>query len=150
MNFSWRCSKCLLSCTQFTYSYTTPKPGYHPPSSTDRVGFKPKKSNLPFDFWFSYAESSASIDPLGSSSPTTPFWSGLFGQRVDRRLGSCGRPESGSVESERELEEKRRVLRERERELIGRRKLRWRGSEAQNQKTKLIWLINFFLSFFYK
>ncbi|KAL3517064.1 hypothetical protein ACH5RR_023966 [Cinchona calisaya] len=90
------------------------KPRYRPPSSLDRAGIDPVKSNLPFDFRFSYTESSASVRPIGLREPKySPFgpgrldrvWTGVCAPAID--------PKVGSVESEKELEENRRVMRER-------------------------------------
>lgn len=90
------------------------KPRYRPPSSLDRTGLKPAHSDLPFDFRFSYTESSAKVRPIGLREPKySPFgpnrldrvWTGVCAPAVD--------PEVGSAESEKELEEKRSVLRDR-------------------------------------
>ncbi|XP_027108201.1 CRS2-associated factor 1, mitochondrial-like [Coffea arabica] len=91
-----------------------PKPRYRPPSSLDRAGLDPVKSNLPFDFRFSYTESSASVRPIGLREPKySPFGPG----RLDRSwTGVCAPavdPKEASIESEQELAENRRVMRER-------------------------------------
>lgn len=78
------------------------------------MALEPVKSDLPFDFRFSYTESSANVRPIGLREPKySPFGPG----RLDRSwTGVCAPavdPKVGSVETEKELEEKRRVLRER-------------------------------------
>ncbi|XP_020255439.1 LOW QUALITY PROTEIN: CRS2-associated factor 1, mitochondrial-like [Asparagus officinalis] len=57
------------------------KPPYKPPSSLDRSGQSPLRSDLPFDFRFSYTESSSNVKPIGLREPKySPFGPG----RVDR------------------------------------------------------------------
>ncbi|KAL3829605.1 hypothetical protein ACJIZ3_018407 [Penstemon smallii] len=89
------------------------KPRYRPPSSLDRSG-PAIKSELPFDFRFSYTDSSLKTRPIGLREPKySPFgpgvldrvWTGVCAPAVDPKVGSAG------VDSE--LEEKRRVMRER-------------------------------------
>ncbi|WMV11357.1 hypothetical protein MTR67_004742 [Solanum verrucosum] len=91
-----------------------PKPRYRPPSSLDRTGEKPLQSKLPFDFRFSYTESSTDVRPIGLREPKySPFgpgkldrvWTGVCAPVVD--------PKVGSPEDEKTVEEKRRVARER-------------------------------------
>ncbi|XP_019260044.1 PREDICTED: CRS2-associated factor 1, mitochondrial isoform X2 [Nicotiana attenuata] len=91
-----------------------PKPRYRPPSSLDRTGEKPVQSSLPFDFRFSYTESSTEVRPIGLREPKySPFgpgkldrvWTGVCAPVVD--------PKVGSAEDEKTVEEKRRVMRER-------------------------------------
>ncbi|XP_060218725.1 CRS2-associated factor 1, mitochondrial isoform X3 [Lycium barbarum] len=91
-----------------------PKPRYRPPSSLDRTGSKPVQSKLPFDFRFSYTESSTDVRPIGLREPKySPFgpgkldrvWTGVCAPVVD--------PKVGSPEDEKMVEEKRRVERER-------------------------------------
>lgn len=63
------------------------KPPYRPPSSLDRTGTKPLRSDLPFDFRFSYTESSPAVRPIGLREPKySPFGPG----RLDREwTGVC-------------------------------------------------------------
>lgn len=91
-----------------------PKPRYRPPSSLDRTGEKPLQSKLPFDFRFSYTESSPDVRPIGLREPKySPFgpgkldrvWTGVCAPVVD--------PKVGSPEDEKTVEEKRRVARDR-------------------------------------
>ncbi|XP_009611935.1 CRS2-associated factor 1, mitochondrial isoform X1 [Nicotiana tomentosiformis] len=91
-----------------------PKPRYRPPSSLDRTGEKPVQSSLPFDFRFSYTESSTEVRPIGLREPKySPFgpgkldrvWTGVCAPVVD--------PKVGSAEDEKTVKEKRRVMRER-------------------------------------
>ncbi|KAK6117776.1 hypothetical protein DH2020_048478 [Rehmannia glutinosa] len=86
---------------------------YRPPSSLERSD-PPIRSDLPFDFRFSYTESSARVRPIGLREPKySPFGPG----RVDRVwTGVCAPavdPKVGSAEVENDLEEKRRLMRER-------------------------------------
>ncbi|KAI3693331.1 hypothetical protein L6452_33166 [Arctium lappa] len=89
------------------------KPLYRPPSSLDRSGQKPIKSDLPFDFRFSYTESSPAVRPIGLREPKySPFgpervdrvWTGVCAPAVD--------PMAGKEEVEK-LEAKRKKIRER-------------------------------------
>lgn len=89
------------------------KPPYRPPSSLDRTGQEPAQSDLPFDFRFSYTESSPTVRPIGLREPKySPFgpgrlnrvWTGVCAPAID--------PKVGSAESEKELVEKRRLRRE--------------------------------------
>ncbi|KAK3035624.1 hypothetical protein RJ639_033152 [Escallonia herrerae] len=91
------------------------KPPYKPPSSLDRSGAKPVRSSLPFDFRFSYTESSQSVRPIGLREPKySPFgpqrldrvWTGVCAPAVDLKVGSV---EEGKEDPN--LEEKRRVMR---------------------------------------
>lgn len=86
------------------------KPPYRPPSSLERSG-PPIRSELPFDFRFSYTESSAKVRPIGLREPKySPFgpgrldrvWTGVCAPAVDPKVGIDG-----------DLEEKRRVMRDR-------------------------------------
>lgn len=92
------------------------KPRYRPPSSLDRTGRKPAHSNLPFDFRYSYTESSPTVRPVGIREPKySPFGPG----RIDRPwTGVCAPavdPKVQSLEGEEDpkLEEKGRMMRER-------------------------------------
>ncbi|KAJ0053527.1 hypothetical protein Pint_00312 [Pistacia integerrima] len=91
------------------------KPRYRPPSSLDA----PKKihSNLPFDFRYSYTESSQTVRPIGLREPKySPFgpgrvdreWTGVCAPAVDTKVKSV---EEGAEDPK--LEEKRRIMRER-------------------------------------
>ncbi|KAL8500166.1 hypothetical protein ACS0TY_019958 [Phlomoides rotata] len=91
----------------------SPKPPYRPPSSLNRTS-PPIKSNLPFDFRFSYTESNAKVRPIGLRGPKySPFgpdrldrvWTGVCAPAVDPKVGSAGVDD--------DLEEKRRRMRER-------------------------------------
>ncbi|KAK4411336.1 CRS2-associated factor 1, mitochondrial [Sesamum angolense] len=89
------------------------KPPYRPPSSLDRSG-PPIRSDLPFDFRFSYTENSPKVRPIGLREPKySPFgpgrldrvWTGVCAPAVDPKAAFAG------VDGE--LEEKRRLMRER-------------------------------------
>ncbi|ONI22789.1 hypothetical protein PRUPE_2G151400 [Prunus persica] len=92
------------------------KPQYRPPSSLDRTGQKPIHSDLPFDFRYSYTESSPTVRPIGLREPKySPFGPG----RIDREwIGVCAPavdPKVRSVEGAEEdpkLEEKRKRRRQ--------------------------------------
>lgn len=90
------------------------KPQYRPPSSLDRAGLKPIRSDLPFDFRYSYTESSPSVRPIGLREPKySPFgpgrlnrdWTGVCAPAVD--------PKARSVEGadDPKLEERRKRMR---------------------------------------
>ncbi|XAR63131.1 hypothetical protein NMG60_11022965 [Bertholletia excelsa] len=92
------------------------KPPYRPPSSLDRAGVKPQQSDLPFDFRFSYTESSPEVRPIGLREPKySPFgpgrldrtWTGVCAPAVDPRVASV---EEGKEDPN--LEEKRKKMRE--------------------------------------
>ncbi|CAL5382864.1 unnamed protein product [Camellia sinensis] len=92
------------------------KPPYRPPSSLDRGGAKPVRSDLPFDFRFSYTESNPDVRPIGLREPKySPFgpdrldrvWTGVCAPAVELRVGSV---EDGKEDSK--LEEKRKKTRE--------------------------------------
>ncbi|OIV89448.1 hypothetical protein TanjilG_21711 [Lupinus angustifolius] len=92
-----------------------PKPKYRPPSSLDPTDRKPVRSNLPFDFRFSYTESSPVVRPIGLREPKySPFGPG----RVDRPwTGVCApavNPRVETLEGDEDplLEEKRKQNRE--------------------------------------
>ncbi|GMH00563.1 hypothetical protein Nepgr_002402 [Nepenthes gracilis] len=98
-----------------TNNKRTKKPPYRPPSSLE-TGKKPVHSDLPFDFRYSYTESSPAVRPIGLREPKySPFGPG----RLDREwTGVCAPvldPKVRSVDPEEEdpkLEEKRRRRRE--------------------------------------
>ncbi|XP_057981332.1 CRS2-associated factor 1, mitochondrial isoform X2 [Malania oleifera] len=92
------------------------KPLYRPPSSLDRTGQKPLHSDLPFDFRYSYTDSSPAVRPIGLREPKySPFgpgwldrpWTGVCAPAVDPTLRSVAGAEDPK------LEEKRRKMRER-------------------------------------
>ncbi|TKY72043.1 CRS2-associated factor 1 [Spatholobus suberectus] len=93
-----------------------PKPKYRPPSSLDRSGRKPVRSDdLPFDIRFSYTESSPTVRPIGLREPKySPFGPG----RLDRKwTGVCAPAVDPKVESlegaeDPKLEERRKKKRE--------------------------------------
>ncbi|XP_051117039.1 CRS2-associated factor 1, mitochondrial-like isoform X3 [Andrographis paniculata] len=89
------------------------KPPYRPPSSLDRSD-RPIRSDLPFDFRFSYTESSAKVRPIGLREPKySPFgpgrldrvWTGVCAPAVDPKVASAAIDD--------DLEEKRRAARDR-------------------------------------
>uniref|UniRef100_A0A1J3CHA4 CRS2-associated factor 1, mitochondrial n=1 Tax=Noccaea caerulescens TaxID=107243 RepID=A0A1J3CHA4_NOCCA len=90
-----------------------PKPQYRPPSSLE--GVKKVHSDLPFDFRFSYTESSSNVRPIGLREPKySPFgpdrldreWTGVSAPAVDPKVESVDGVEDPK------LEEKRRQVRE--------------------------------------
>ncbi|KAI4354951.1 hypothetical protein L6164_003771 [Bauhinia variegata] len=92
------------------------KPQYRPPSSLDRTGLKPMRSNLPFDFRYSYTESSPTVRPIGLREPKySPFgpsrldrpWTGVCAPAVDPKMKSL------EVEENPNLEGKRKMMRDR-------------------------------------
>lgn len=89
------------------------KTPYRPPSSLELTE-SPVYSELPFDFRFSYTESSSKVRPIGLREPKySPFgpgrldrvWTGVCAPAID--------PKEGSLKKNDELEEKRRGMRER-------------------------------------
>ncbi|XP_052164447.1 CRS2-associated factor 1, mitochondrial [Oryza glaberrima] len=97
------------------------KPPYRPPSSLDRGGRPAARSDLPFDFRFSYTESSPGNKPIGLREPKySPFgpgrldrpWTGLCAPAVDTTLRDAHADDPAPA-AERELEEARRRERER-------------------------------------
>ncbi|WJX82455.1 hypothetical protein P8452_65209 [Trifolium repens] len=87
-----------------------PKPKYQPPSSLDRTGKKPIRSSLPFDFRFSYTESSQTVRPIGLREPKySPFgpdridrkWTGVCAPAVDPKVKSLDGDEDPKLEEER-------------------------------------------------
>lgn len=73
------------------------KPLYRPPSSLDRTGLKPLRSDLPFDFRYSYTESNSSVRPIGLREPKySPFgpgrldrvWTGVCAPAIEPTLKS--------------------------------------------------------------
>lgn len=97
------------------------KPPYRPPSSLDRGGRPAAHSDLPFDFRFSYTESSPDARPIGLREPKySPFgpgrldrlWTGLCAPAIDTTLRDVD-AEDPAPAAERDLEEARRRERER-------------------------------------
>jgi hypothetical protein len=93
------------------------KPPYRPPSSLDRGDRPPARSDLPFDFCFSYTKSSPGSKPIGLREPRySPFGPG----RLDRPwTGLCAPATLRDVDTddplpdaEKGLEEARRRERE--------------------------------------
>ncbi|KAF9609876.1 hypothetical protein IFM89_018961 [Coptis chinensis] len=81
------------------------KPLYKPPSSLDRSGLKPIHSDLPFDFQYSYTETSTKVRPIGLREPKySPFgpnrvdrvWTGVCAPVIDPKVKSV----EGNVEEE--------------------------------------------------
>ncbi|CAK9145793.1 unnamed protein product [Ilex paraguariensis] len=90
------------------------KPPYRPPSSLDRSGQKPVRSNLPFDFRFSYTESSPAVRPIGLREPKySPFGPGRLNRVWTGVCAPVKDPKLGSIEDNKKLEEKRKEMRER-------------------------------------
>jgi hypothetical protein len=96
------------------------KPPYRPPSSLDRGGRPPAHSDLPFDFRFSYTESTPASKPIGLREPKySPFgpgrldrpWTGLCAPAIDATLRDV-EAEDPLPDAERGLEEARRRERE--------------------------------------
>ncbi|KAL5058431.1 hypothetical protein RYX36_030035 [Vicia faba] len=86
------------------------KPRYQPPSSLDRTGKKPIRSSLPFDFRFSYTESSQTVRPIGLREPKySPFgpdridrpWTGVCAPAVDPKVKELDGDEDPKLEEER-------------------------------------------------
>lgn len=97
----------------FNQKKKKPKPLYRPPSSLE--GVKKVHSDLPFDFRFSYTESSSNVRPIGLREPKySPFgpdrldreWTGVCAPAVDPKVESVDGVEDPK------LEEKRRKVRE--------------------------------------
>ncbi|RZC53758.1 hypothetical protein C5167_012614 [Papaver somniferum] len=93
------------------------KPLYKPPSTLDTTDFKPLHSDLPFDFRFSYTESSPDVRPIGLREPKySPFgpsridrvWTGVCAPVIDPIVKSV---DDGNEEAV-NLEEKRKKLRD--------------------------------------
>ncbi|PKA50736.1 CRS2-associated factor 1, mitochondrial [Apostasia shenzhenica] len=87
------------------------KEPYRPPSSLDRTGKKPIKSDLPFDFRFSYTESNPNTKPIGLREPKySPFgpgrvdrpWTGVCAPAVDPVIRSV--EADGADEAEKNME----------------------------------------------
>lgn len=90
------------------------KPRYRPPSSLE--GVKKVHCDLPFDFRYSYTESSPNVRPIGLREPKySPFgpgrlnreWTGVCAPAVDPKVRSV----DGADDPK--LEEKRRKMRQR-------------------------------------
>ncbi|URD73994.1 hypothetical protein MUK42_09928 [Musa troglodytarum] len=92
---------------------------YRPPSSLDRAGQKPVHSNLPFDFRFSYTESSPNVKPIGLREPKySPFgpghldriWTGFSAPAVDPTVRSVDGNGPEAVDLEKAKEIRMRIL----------------------------------------
>ncbi|KAG8086887.1 hypothetical protein GUJ93_ZPchr0010g10928 [Zizania palustris] len=97
------------------------KPPYRPPSSLDRGGRPAAHSDLPFDFRFSYTESTPGDRPIGLREPKySPFgpgrldrpWTGACAPAIDTTLRDV-HAEDPAPAAEKDLEEARRRERER-------------------------------------
>ncbi|XP_042456505.1 CRS2-associated factor 1, mitochondrial-like [Zingiber officinale] len=95
------------------------KPPYKPPSSLDRTGKKPLHSNLPFDFRFSYTESSSSVKPIGLREPKySPFgpgrfdriWTGFCAPAVDPTVTSVDGDGPGTIDLKKAKESRAKIL----------------------------------------
>lgn len=91
------------------------KPRYRPSSSLDSP--KKKHSDLPFDFRYSYTESSPTVRPIGLREPKySPFgpgqldreWTGVCAPAVNTKVKSV---DEGADDPK--LEEEKRIMRER-------------------------------------
>ncbi|KAK9273922.1 hypothetical protein L1049_018734 [Liquidambar formosana] len=91
------------------------KPPYRPPSSLDPTATKTLRSNLPFDFRYSYTESNEAVRPIGLREPKySPFgpgrlnrvWTGVCAPAVDPTVRSVDGKEDPK------LEDKKRKMRE--------------------------------------
>ncbi|KAB2074506.1 hypothetical protein ES319_A07G157300v1 [Gossypium barbadense] len=91
-------------------SHKKQKPKYRPPSSLDQI--KPIYSDLPFDFRFSYTESSPTVRPIGLREPKySPFgpgrldreWTGVCAPAVDPKVKSLEGTEDPNLEAKRKL-----------------------------------------------
>lgn len=92
------------------------KPQYRPPSSLDRTGLKPIQSELPFDFRYSYTESSPTVRPIGLREPKySPFGPGRLNREWTGVCAPAMDPKARSLEAAEDpkLEEKRKEMRER-------------------------------------
>lgn len=116
------------------------KPNYRPPSSLDRTGKKPARSSLPFDFRFSYTETSPVVRPIGLREPKySPFgpgkldrtWTGVCAPAVDPAVRSLDGGKDPNLEEKRKQTRERilgQPLTETERKII--------AEKAQKRKTK--------------
>uniref|UniRef100_A0A2N9F243 CRM domain-containing protein n=1 Tax=Fagus sylvatica TaxID=28930 RepID=A0A2N9F243_FAGSY len=112
----------LLSLSRFLSQSLSEDP-YDPPFSPTSQPHKPKKkksnsepdpkvpikSDLPFDFRYSYSETNPSVEPIGFREPPkfSPFGPG----RLDRKwTGTCAPAQQQEVDPERVAEERSRVL----------------------------------------
>ncbi|KAF5731685.1 CRS2-associated factor 1 mitochondrial [Tripterygium wilfordii] len=92
------------------------KPQYRPPSSLDLTTIKPKRTDLPFDFRFSYTESSPNVRPIGLREPKySPFGPGRLDRTWTGVSAPVVNPKVTSVEGAEDpkLEEKRKKMIER-------------------------------------
>ncbi|KAK9133442.1 hypothetical protein Scep_012970 [Stephania cephalantha] len=68
----------------------------------------PLKSDLPFDFRYSYSETNPNVKPIGFREP--PRYSPFGPGRIDRHWNGVSAPPAEAVDSERVLEERESVL----------------------------------------
>ncbi|KAJ0988356.1 hypothetical protein J5N97_006712 [Dioscorea zingiberensis] len=94
------------------------KPPYKPPSSLDLAGRKPVHSDLPFDFRFSYTESTQGSKPIGLREPKySPFgpgaldrvWTGVCAPPVDPTVRSVD-DDAPKVDEEEVRKRRKRIL----------------------------------------
>ncbi|KAF2311120.1 hypothetical protein GH714_019608 [Hevea brasiliensis] len=109
------------------------KPLYRPPSSLDPIATKLTHSDLPFDFRYSYTESSLTVRPIGLREPKySPFgpgrldrvWTGVCAPAVDPKVKSLEGKDYPN------LEEKRRMMRQ-----------EIQGEPLNNAERKILWKI---------
>ncbi|KAE8730418.1 CRS2-associated factor 1 [Hibiscus syriacus] len=113
-HYSFQPPPSLSPDTQKTKSSSNPnknqKPRYRPPSSLDQI--KRKHSDLPFDFRFSYTESSPTVRPIGLREPKySPFgpgrldreWTGVCAPAVDPKVKSVEGTEDPKLEAKKKL-----------------------------------------------
>ncbi|XP_024018027.1 CRS2-associated factor 2, mitochondrial isoform X2 [Morus notabilis] len=79
-----------------------------PSPSPKKAPTKPLKSDLPFDFRYSYSETNPSVEPIGfrESPKFSPFGPG----RLDRKWTGTAAPAQGEVDRVKVAEERRRIL----------------------------------------
>ncbi|CAI0470565.1 unnamed protein product [Linum tenue] len=91
------------------------KPRYQPPSSLNQSR-KPMHSDLPFDFRYSYTESSQAVRPIGLREPKySPFgprrldrkWTGVCAPAVDPKVKSVDEAADQNLEEERQKRRER-------------------------------------------
>ncbi|KAJ4848271.1 hypothetical protein Tsubulata_040021, partial [Turnera subulata] len=85
-----------------------PKKTHQRPPDPDKNPKLPLKSDLPFDFRYSYSESNPAIEPIGFREPKrfSPFGPG----RIDRKWTGTAAPAPSEVDMEKISEDRNRVL----------------------------------------